>query len=88
MLVTVVIPVTLVIPVILVIPTLAKRLVENFWSLFQSHFAVRTRGHWTSFCVKLVVQLFYFDAARIVDYFVVTEITFMDNQAQFTETVD
>ena len=49
-----------------------------------------SRALLASFCVQLVVQLFWpvlLYAARVFDYFVVIEIAFMDNQAQITETI-
>ena len=76
--------------------TAAKRLrmhqVEHFWSLFQSHFPVRSKSpaRSASFCVQLVVhaQFVLLHAAHVFDYFVVIEIAFIDNQAQITETIN
>ena len=45
-----------------------------------------SRARSASFWVQLVVQLFCFLLLAVFDYFVVTEIAFMDNQAQITET--
>ena len=65
------------------------RQVEDFRSLFQSHFPVRSKSparsasFWCAACGSVVLL----HAARVFDYFVVIEIAFMDNQAQITETI-
>ena len=68
------------------------RQVELFRSLFQSLSSQIkvSRARSDSFCVQLVVQLFCFMLLvflTIFSYFVVTEIAFMNNQAQITETI-
>ena len=68
---------------------LRMRQVEQFRSLFQSHFPVnqslpRALGFILCAACGSVVLL---HAARVFDYFVVIEIAFMDNQAQITETI-
>ena len=69
---------------------LRMRQVEHFRSLFAvtlpSQIKV-SRARSVSFCVQLAVQLFCLHAARVFDYFVVIEITFMDNQALINETI-
>ena len=73
--------------------TAAKRLrmrqVEHFRSLFQSHFPVRSSLPRTLGFILCATcgSVLLLHVTSCFDYFVVIEISFMDNQAQITETI-
>ena len=63
--------------------------VKHLQSLFQSHFPVRSKSPARArlhFVCSLWFRCSIHLVARVFDYFVVTEIAFLDNQAQITET--
>ena len=62
------------------------RQVEHFRSLFQTLSSQIKVSAARSFCVQLGGSVVLLHAALVFDYFVVTEIAFMDNQTQINET--